>query len=974
MSDLFGAFDDDDDNNDQEVKQQKSITETAIGKKRKRGKNMGNEKKSNGNIKEEIAEELDANLHEIDENIKDEENNLNVNKFITKKVDKILNDKAYLSSDDMNTTLVFSEGNCIHENICPKSSDSKLEKFEGIPAKEYEFVLDNFQKQAILCLENNQSVLVAAHTSAGKTVVAQYAIAKSIKKKQRVIYTSPIKALSNQKYRELLNEFKDVGLLTGDVTINKDATILVMTTEILRNMLYKGSEITRELAWVIFDEVHYMRDKERGVVWEETIILLPNFVKYAFLSATIPNAKEFAQWICKIKNQPCNVIYTDFRPVPLQHYVYASGSEGIYLVVDEKGNFREENFTKALSHLSEDLNLDKIQEKKKSKKGSQENDIKKIITMIKDNELDPAIVFSFSKRDCESNALALSKMDLTSEEEKVSIELIYKNAISTLAEEDAKLPQIEMMLPLLKKGIGVHHGGLLPIVKESVELIFQEGLLKVLFSTETFSMGINMPARTVVFTSIEKFDGEEYRWLGGGEYIQMSGRAGRRGIDDKGLTILMMNKKLDPDVCRGMLMGKSDPLYSMFHLSYNMLVNLLRVEGVEPEYIIKRSFHQFQCESSVPAMKEKLKELHETFISPEMNQNEDNENVLREILAYKIQIEKYKEDTSKIISKPEYLVPFLAPGRLIKIRNWGWGAVVNFSKKTLEMVKKSAKDRAILNSIDSEKDWNTQDKSVEMFFVDVILYCKNTLDNSSKILPGNLSAKDGMYGVVPCVMISVENISPYKINLPQDLTDKNALKTVEQYMTELFRRFKNKIPEMCPLTQMMINDDNLKEKISKKKELEKIVSDLEEKIPNFADEENKEKQIEAFKEKEKIRGNILQLCDKLSKSKDLVLRDDLKNMKRVLRKLDCVEKENVIQKGQVACLISTSDEILLTEMLYNGSFNDIEPAFLAAFLSCFLAGENSKSESKTLKNPMLAQLFERVTDSAKKTKFQKCAH
>jgi ATP-dependent RNA helicase DOB1 len=743
-----------------------------------------------------------------------------------------------------------------------------------------------------------------------------------------------------------------------------------MTTEILRNMLYKGSEITRELAWVIFDEVHYMRDKERGVVWEETIILLPNFVKYAFLSATIPNAKEFAQWICKIKNQPCNVVYTDFRPVPLQHYVYTSGSEGIYLVVDDKGNFREENFTKALSHLSEDLNLDKIQEKKTKKKQSQENDIKKIITLIKDNELDPAIVFSFSKRDCESNALALSKLDLTSEEEKISIELIYKNAISTLSEEDAKLPQIEMMLPLLKKGIGVHHGGLLPIVKESVELIFQEGLLKVLFSTETFSMGINMPARTVVFTSIEKFDGEEYRWLGGGEYIQMSGRAGRRGIDDKGLTILMMNKKLDPDVCRGMLMGKADSLYSMFHLSYNMLVNLLRVEGVEPEYIIKRSFHQFQCESSVPAMKEKLKELHEKFISPEMNQNEENENILREILAYKIQIEKYKEDISKIIAKPENLVPFLAPGRLLKIRNWGWGAVVNFSKKTLEMVTKNAKDRAILNSFNNEKDFKNEsgqvDKNVEMYFVDVILYCKNTLDNSSKILPGNLSQKDGIYGVVPCVMFSVENISPYKINLPHDLTEKNSLKTVESYMIELFKRFKNKIPEMCPLTQLMIKDENLKEKISKKKELEKIVEDLETKIPNFANEENKEKQIEAFKEKEKIRGNILQLCEKLSKSKDLVLREDLKNMKRVLRKLDCVEKENVIQKGQVACLISTSDEILLTEMLYNGSFNDIDPPFLSAFLSCFLAGENSKSENKTLKNPILAQLFKRVTESAEK--------
>ncbi len=648
-----------------------------------------------------------------------------------------------------------------------------------------------------------------------------------------------------------------------------------MTTEILRNMLYKGSEISRELAWVIFDEVHYMRDKERGVVWEETIILLPNFVKYAFLSATIPNAKEFAQWICKIKNQPCNVVYTDFRPVPLQHYVYASGSEGIFLVVDDKGTFKEENFSKALSHVSEEMLLDKINEKKAKKKQSVENDVRKIITLIKDNSLDPAIVFAFSKRDCESNALALSKMDLTTEEEKHAIELIYNNAISTLSEDDAKLPQIEMMLPLLKKGIGIHHGGLLPIVKESVELIFQEGLVKVLFSTETFSMGINMPARTVVFTSIEKFDGEDYRWLGGGEYIQMSGRAGRRGIDDKGLAILMLNKKMDPDICKNMLMGKADPLYSMFHLSYNMLVNLLRVEGIEPEYIIKRSFHQFQSESSVPAMKNKLREYHEKLISEELNQDVQYESYLRDILNYKNQIEKYDDEISRIITKPENLVPFLSPGRLIKIRNWGWGAVVNFSKKTIEMVTKTPKDRAILNLFQNENKKNlnsldevenSEDKNVEMFFVDVILYCKNNLDSAAKIIPGNLKEKDGQFGVVPCVMISVENISPYKIKIPQDLTDKSALKNFEQFMNEMMNRFKGKIPEINPINQMNIKDINLKEKIEIKNNLEKIICGLESKIADFDNEEKKSKRLEFVKEHQldcigSIRFGDMQLKD-----------------------------------------------------------------------------------------------------------------
>lgn len=240
------------------------------------------------------------------------------------------------------------------------------------PARTYPFTLDPFQAVSIASISRNESVLVSAHTSAGKTVVAEYAIAQSLRDKQRVIYTSPIKALSNQKYRDLLAEFGDVGLMTGDITINPEASCLVMTTEILRSMLYRGSEIMREVAWVIFDEIHYMRDAERGVVWEETIILLPDNVHYVFLSATIPNAIQFAEWICKTHNQPCHVVYTNFRPTPLQHYLFPAGGEGIHLVVDEKGTFREENFKKAMGLLApklEDAPDAKTKKTKAVKKG-----------------------------------------------------------------------------------------------------------------------------------------------------------------------------------------------------------------------------------------------------------------------------------------------------------------------------------------------------------------------------------------------------------------------------------------------------------------------------------------------------------------------------------------------------------------------------------------------------------------------------
>jgi ATP-dependent RNA helicase DOB1 len=258
---------------------------------------------------------------------------------------------------------------CIHEVAVPKGYASVMHEavhgtlaspaFHGEMAKQYPFQLDPFQSVSIACLERNESVLVSAHTSAGKTAIAEYAIALSFRDKQKVIYTSPLKALSNQKYRELSQEFSDVGLMTGDVTLQPNAACLVMTTEILRAMLYRGSEVIKEVGWVIFDEIHYMKDRERGVVWEESIIFLPPAIKMVFLSATMSNATEFAEWICNLHKQPCHVVYTDFRPTPLQHYVFPIGGSGLYLVVDENGQFREDNFVKLQDSFSkQNLQLD----------------------------------------------------------------------------------------------------------------------------------------------------------------------------------------------------------------------------------------------------------------------------------------------------------------------------------------------------------------------------------------------------------------------------------------------------------------------------------------------------------------------------------------------------------------------------------------------------------------------------------------
>lgn len=351
-------------------------------------------------------------------------------------------DQSLLRGPAIRTYMVKAENNCTHEVVIPEDFEySGLRTITGDPAKTYEFKLDMFQKQAITCLDNKHSVLVSAHTSAGKTVVALYAIALALRDKQRVIYTSPIKALSNQKYRELAEEFEDVGLMTGDVTLNPNASCIVMTTEILRSMLYRGSEITREIGWVIFDEIHYMRDKERGVVWEETLILMQDTTHFVFLSATIPNAKEFAKWICYLHHQPCHVVYTDTRPVPLQHLIFPCGADGLYEVVDIKGNFKQDNFQKAMNFLVDSQPLgDNVEDASGPPRGDPLNkSVLKIIRTIHERDMLPCIIFSFSRKECEMYATKVKQMDFNTEDEKRAVSLIFDNAIDLLADEDKKI-------------------------------------------------------------------------------------------------------------------------------------------------------------------------------------------------------------------------------------------------------------------------------------------------------------------------------------------------------------------------------------------------------------------------------------------------------------------------------------------------------------------------------------------------------
>ncbi|XP_077398559.1 exosome RNA helicase MTR4 [Vanacampus margaritifer] len=828
---------------------------------------------------------------------------------------------------------------CSHEVALPASDEYKpLKARVGNAAKEYPFILDPFQQEAILCIDNNHSVLVSAHTSAGKTVCAEYAIALALREKQRVIFTSPIKALSNQKYREMYEEFQDVGLMTGDVTINPTASCLVMTTEILRSMLYRGSEIMREVAWVVFDEIHYMRDAERGVVWEETIILLPDNVHYVFLSATIPNARQFAEWICHLHKQPCHVIYTDYRPTPLQHYVFPAGGDGLHLVVDENGDFREDNFNTAMQVLRDagDSGCSNSCGKwdPKGRKGGTKgpSSVFKIVKMIMERNFQPVIIFSFSKKECEAYALQVAKLDFNTEEEKRLVEEVFNNAVDCLSDEDKKLPQVEHVLPLLKRGIGIHHGGLLPILKETIEILFSEGLIKALFATETFAMGINMPARTVLFTSARKFDGKNHRFITSGEYIQMSGRAGRRGMDDRGIVIFMADEKMSPSVGKQLLKGSADPLNSAFHLTYNMVLNLLRVEEINPEYMLEKSFYQFQHYRALPGVVERIKKLEKEYHAI----NIPNEESVVTYFKIRQQLAKLGNEIQEFIHKPKYCLPFLQPGRLVKVKNedadFGWGVVVNFSKKSNVKV-----------STDAEP----------LFLAEVLLHCSkdSVKEAATEAAKPAARGETGEMQVVPVMLHLLTAISSVRLYIPKDLRPFDNRQLMLKSIQEVQKRFPDGVPLLDPVDDMGIKDAGLKKVIQKVEAFEhRMYSHPLHSDPNL------EAVYSLCEKKAVIAADVRTAKRELKKARTVLQMDKLKCRKRVLRRLGFASPSDVIEvKGRVACEISSADELLLTEMVFNGLFNDLTVEQATALLSCFVFQENS-SELPKLTEQLAAPL------------------
>jgi superfamily II RNA helicase len=529
----------------------------------------------------------------------------------------------------------------ICNNTYPVSNENKYKQY----FEKYPFPLSSFQKHALEAILEGHHILVTAHTGSGKTLPAEFAIEHFVKNKKKIIYTSPIKALSNQKFYEFRQKFPHIsfGILTGDIKTNPEADVLIMTTEILLNTLYAKNrkddntsfnnlnnnltmfemDFEKELACVVFDEIHYINDLDRGKVWEETIMMLPLHIQMVMLSATLDSPEKFALW-CETRGEikstiSDKIVYltsTYERVVPLTHYSFITCTQGLFKILKDKQLEMEiMKITNSLNVIQDskgifnDTNYLKI---KKTLKTFQDKNhyvkrqhvLNTVAKHMFDNNMLPAICFVLSRKALEQCAKEIT-VPLLEDDSKVSyiVRRECEQIIRKLPnyQEYLNLPEYLNIVSLLEKGIAIHHAGIMPILREMVELLFAKGYIKLLFATETFAVGINMPTKTVLFTDANKFDGTGPRLLYSHEYTQMAGRAGRRGIDTVGHVIHLTNlfRNTDQVAMKTMMKGKPQTLTSKFKISYNLILNLIDIGETDYTRYVKRSMVQGDIENNM---------------------------------------------------------------------------------------------------------------------------------------------------------------------------------------------------------------------------------------------------------------------------------------------------------------------------------------------------------------------------------------
>ncbi|KAI8587624.1 antiviral helicase [Geranomyces variabilis] len=860
-------------------------------------------------------------------------------------------------------------------------------------AHEFPFELDVFQKQAVYHLENGDSVFVAAHTSAGKTVVAEYAIALAQKHMTRAIYTSPIKALSNQKFRDFRTTFDDVGILTGDVQIKPEATCLVMTTEILRSMLYRGADLIRDVEFVIFDEVHYVNDIERGVVWEEVIIMLPAHVNLILLSATVPNTREFADWVGRTKKKDIYVISTAKRPVPLEHYLYVPQSEkNLHKVVDAQKRFLVNGWKAAQDAVSGSKKEDNRPAAQRGGRGGNQagrggrgghrgggttvvasagsragsggrsmgqtdrNMYVHMLGLLKKKQLLPVIIFTFSKKKCEEYANGLVNVDFTAgAAEKSEIHVFIERCVGRLKGSDRELPQILRVRDLLSRGIAVHHGGLLPIVKEMVEILFTRGLIKCLFATETFAMGVNAPARCVVFSSTRKHDGRSFRELFPGEYTQMSGRAGRRGLDDMGLVIVACGDEVpDTTALQKMILGQPTKLASQFRLTYNMILNLLRVEALKVEEMIKRSFSENGAQKLLPEQQKLHAETSKLLSAFAKLQCPICVEDIYEYHDLSTRIVILQHELRELALKTPLGRKAMSAGRVVVIS----GSFYRNAVAAVLGVGIGGDERTCSVLVLTESAVGPAGAA------DHTAFKESAPLPVTRVLVPSASRIGETITTVPLTDIAV--VTKLQLRLDVDLVlakrDRAEISRIAHELHAVAADI-SKAGEIPEHDWSKIRDIEFQERTREKAALMGRLggfqcthcSDL---IEHYGQVHNERM----------LQQQVSELSHSIS-DQNLELLPDYHQRVDVLKLMNYVDEATgtVTLKGRVACEINTADELILTELILENVLADYEPAEMVALLSCFVFQE--KTQSTPVLTPRLEKgvkaivaIAERVAD------------
>lgn len=561
---------------------------------------------------------------------------------------------------------------------------------------EFPFELDDFQKEACEIIDNGESVVVCAPTGAGKTVIAQHAINNALKQGCRIFYTTPLKALSNQKFYDFCEQYgaDKVGLLTGDTSINRGAQIVIMTTEVFRNMLYGTNfgavaDNLKDVRYVVLDEVHYMNDEQRGTVWEESIIYCPTNIQIIALSATVANCDELTNWINTVHSKT-TLVNTDFRPVPLRFFYFDSSQP-----------------YKLLPLLTPDGKLNnKIKPEKpqwaRGKDKRKKTYVKQIIQNLADNDMLPAIYFTFSRKKCDEQMEKCSGLGLNTRKEQEEIKAFIEEFI-------AENPHLygNKHIEYLIQGVASHHAGLLPAWKNLVEKLFQKGLIKVVFATETLAAGINMPARSTVISSTSKRTDSGHRMLTANEFLQMSGRAGRRGMDEVGYVTVVGTPFQTPEEVAELVLSDSNPLESKFSPSYSMVLNLLqRFNLEESKELILKSFGYYSSDYRLKPILFQLeqydKEIEErSFICP--NKLSDDKMLEYDKLRflYVQNRQTYKKIVKQEKSKHRPLSPEVV--EFGKRNKEELHKLQTFACDTCKLYKKHSKNLEVLKRIDSKK-------------------------------------------------------------------------------------------------------------------------------------------------------------------------------------------------------------------------------------------------------------------------------